>query len=304
MSGVYTAEIDLRQQKVTVLGNVDAETLIKKLVKAGKHAELWPEKADQKEKKKRKSKNKKEKEKEKEKQSDPESSDEGVEKETETVKTEVVQIQDPSKPPEYGSPLKNPEIINVGKPGEGAAASKTAAGEQMKEVKVEVKQPVSSPLDSQPPVTDKKGVSENEGGAEKSGSGCGGSGGKKKKKKGHKGNNNNVDEGEHCGDAPAGTGSPSQGHSQGPVQCPTNQSPPHHHVYQYPPHYYAPPPVYSVHYNAAQPSTSYGASISYAYMHPGTVSEPPPSDVDSDISPPSDSFEIFSDENPNACSIM
>ncbi|GFY98728.1 heavy metal transport/detoxification superfamily protein [Actinidia rufa] len=43
MDGVYTTSIDSQQHKVTVTGNVDADTLIKKLQKSGKHAELWPE---------------------------------------------------------------------------------------------------------------------------------------------------------------------------------------------------------------------------------------------------------------------
>ncbi|KAK6913783.1 Heavy metal-associated domain, HMA [Dillenia turbinata] len=51
IDGVYITTIDLHQQKVTVAGNVDAETLIKKLNKTGKHAELWPEKANKKGKK-------------------------------------------------------------------------------------------------------------------------------------------------------------------------------------------------------------------------------------------------------------
>lgn len=46
IEGVYTAVIDSQQHKVTVIGNVDAETLIKKLLRSGKHAELWPEKKD------------------------------------------------------------------------------------------------------------------------------------------------------------------------------------------------------------------------------------------------------------------
>lgn len=49
--GVYTTTIDSQQHKATVTGNVKAETLIKKLVKTGKHAELWPEKFAGKEKK-------------------------------------------------------------------------------------------------------------------------------------------------------------------------------------------------------------------------------------------------------------
>ncbi|KAM1697192.1 hypothetical protein TB1_030639 [Malus domestica] len=43
IEGVYTTEIDSQQHKVTVTGNVEAETLLKKLLKSGKQAELWPE---------------------------------------------------------------------------------------------------------------------------------------------------------------------------------------------------------------------------------------------------------------------
>lgn len=43
LAGVYTTNIDLQQHKVTVTGNVKPEALIKKLIKTGKHAELWPE---------------------------------------------------------------------------------------------------------------------------------------------------------------------------------------------------------------------------------------------------------------------
>ncbi|CAN4121713.1 unnamed protein product [Withania somnifera] len=41
IEGVYQVNIDSEQQKVTVSGSVDSGTLIKKLVKAGKHAEIW-----------------------------------------------------------------------------------------------------------------------------------------------------------------------------------------------------------------------------------------------------------------------
>lgn len=51
IDGVYETAVDSQQHKVTVTGNVEAETLIKKLTKTGKHAELWPEKPDKKEKK-------------------------------------------------------------------------------------------------------------------------------------------------------------------------------------------------------------------------------------------------------------
>ncbi|XP_044467140.1 heavy metal-associated isoprenylated plant protein 36-like [Mangifera indica] len=41
VEGVLKTEIDPVQPKVTALGNVDAKILIKKLLKAGKQAELW-----------------------------------------------------------------------------------------------------------------------------------------------------------------------------------------------------------------------------------------------------------------------
>ncbi|CAL9181296.1 unnamed protein product [Musa hybrid cultivar] len=45
--GVFSVSIDVEQQKVTVSGNVDSETLIRKLIKARKHAELWTQKINQ-----------------------------------------------------------------------------------------------------------------------------------------------------------------------------------------------------------------------------------------------------------------
>ncbi|KAL0348680.1 UNVERIFIED_CONTAM: Heavy metal-associated isoprenylated plant protein 35 [Sesamum angustifolium] len=47
IEGVYTTSIDSQQQKVTVTGNIDAQTLIKKLVKTGKHAELCEEEEEE-----------------------------------------------------------------------------------------------------------------------------------------------------------------------------------------------------------------------------------------------------------------
>ncbi|MED6130286.1 hypothetical protein PIB30_000188 [Stylosanthes scabra] len=43
IDGVFTTTIDTQEQKVTVTGSVGVETLIRKLIKAGKHAEIWPE---------------------------------------------------------------------------------------------------------------------------------------------------------------------------------------------------------------------------------------------------------------------
>ncbi|XP_021887128.1 heavy metal-associated isoprenylated plant protein 37 [Carica papaya] len=47
IEGVYQVSIDAELQKVTVSGSVDSATLIKKLVRAGKHAEIWSQKANQ-----------------------------------------------------------------------------------------------------------------------------------------------------------------------------------------------------------------------------------------------------------------
>ncbi|KAL1531925.1 heavy metal-associated isoprenylated plant protein 37-like [Salvia divinorum] len=47
IEGVYQVKIDAEQQKVTVFSNVDSATLVKKLVKAGKHAELCSTKSTQ-----------------------------------------------------------------------------------------------------------------------------------------------------------------------------------------------------------------------------------------------------------------
>ncbi|KAK9266014.1 hypothetical protein L1049_010751 [Liquidambar formosana] len=47
IEGVYTVNIDAEQQRVIVTGNVDAATLIKKLVRSGKPAEVWSPWANQ-----------------------------------------------------------------------------------------------------------------------------------------------------------------------------------------------------------------------------------------------------------------
>ncbi|KAL2546039.1 heavy metal-associated isoprenylated plant protein 37 [Forsythia ovata] len=52
IEGVYQVNIDAEQQKVTVSGSVAPATLIKKLVRAGKYAELWSQKTNQNQKQK------------------------------------------------------------------------------------------------------------------------------------------------------------------------------------------------------------------------------------------------------------
>ncbi|KAH7574684.1 hypothetical protein JRO89_XS03G0330700 [Xanthoceras sorbifolium] len=348
IDGVYTTDIDLRQHKVTVVGNVDAETLIRKLEKNGKHAELWPEiKSKQKAKKHGKSKNK-EKQQQISDQDGSAISEEGNNQEIkQTVKIEVPVQDSPKTPTENGGTSKKVDGGNVIKVVEVGAATGKAVG-QTKESKSEVRQTVVFPAGGQPAAADKVGGGggESEGGADQKTGGGGsgsGSGGKKKKKKGQNGNNNNVGGGggEHPGNnhGAASTGPPpnygngglhhhGQGSMGGPVPSPASQSPPRQQYgYHFPPppaqhypspHYHhAPPPtpLYTVSHSTAHPTTSYGASYyatppyshSYAYTHPGIENEPSPprAGLDFDTYPPQpSSFEIFSDENPNACSIM
>ncbi|XP_021282499.1 heavy metal-associated isoprenylated plant protein 35 isoform X2 [Herrania umbratica] len=320
--GVYEAIADLKQQKATVKAklHVDVETLIKKLVKKGRHAELWPEKTGQKEKKQGKSKNK-------DKQSGQANSDQegnsnhGGDKEKEAVKAESTVQQDTAKSCENGSTSKNAEgCNNVSKAHEGGSAPCKTGG-QVKELKPDqVKQTVTLVAGNQSPVAEKKGGvgRDSEFNAGEQSGGGGGSGSKKNKKKVQKGNANaNLDEGEHSGDAgPACIGSRFSVYGpHGPVPMPSaaSHSPPRHHQMHEYPTYYQAPPVYVTSYNTAYPSSSYSASYyaspppySYAYMHPGHMSERPsdPDTYPSYSSRPSDSFEMFSDENPNACSIM
>ncbi|KAA8545172.1 hypothetical protein F0562_019939 [Nyssa sinensis] len=264
IEGVYTVNIESKQQKVTVTCNVDAEILIKKLIKSGKHAELWPEKADQVEKKSVKAKNK-------EKQSDPESSEEsghggGDDKEKPAVKFEPVQDSAKNSAGSGGgcSTAKNSEATGGGAKVSQDAA-KSSAGGQAAESKSEGQKPETGSAGEQSPAADKKG-GEN-GGAEKSGGD--GDGGKKKKKKGQNGNANGA-QGEQpsasADDAPATTGSPNHGRGPPQISEPIDHSPPRQHGYHYhPPYYYPPPPAYTVSYNTAYPTSKlYGIILCLA----------------------------------------
>ncbi|KAG6703890.1 hypothetical protein I3842_07G107900 [Carya illinoinensis] len=78
IEGVYTTTVDAQQHKVTVTGNVDADTLIKKLQRSGrKHAELIPEKKEKSGKSKKNEKQKGEKNNSEENDNDNKDSEEG-----------------------------------------------------------------------------------------------------------------------------------------------------------------------------------------------------------------------------------
>ncbi|KAF8387822.1 hypothetical protein HHK36_026483 [Tetracentron sinense] len=90
-------------------------------------------------------------------------------------------------------------------------------------------------------------------------------------------------------------------HPLGPATSPFNLIPPHQQVYLYPPAYRV--PVYVVSYNVAYPDASHGGSYYAMPPPPDTSTDTQPGDYPP-VPPPSDSFEMFSDENPNGCSIM
>lgn len=332
--GVYAIDIDLKQQKATVTGNVEAQTLLRKLQKSGKHAELVPQQTDHKEKKPAKTKNK-------EKQIDPQTKEAELSSQPDTSthknvesagknavpKEPYVKIQDASdevaskksEKPSTGS--AKPEEETGTASGDGlAVAEKQNSDETVKEPKSEGKKPVTDSAGKQqiPVAVEKQSTDSDNASASgvKSGGGpvdeASGSTGKKTKTKGQKSNNNT--EGTPSIVAPAGP--EFENHNVGPqVFSPTNDYAPRHPAYHYypqqGPQFYAPPPAYVVSYNTAQPTANYTASYyapapptSYAYTYSGPVREPPPSDVDTYPRQPLDSFEMFSDENPNGCFIM
>ncbi|KAL2325534.1 hypothetical protein Fmac_024592 [Flemingia macrophylla] len=329
LEGVLNVDIDLRQQKVVVTGNVNSETLIKKLTKAGKHAELWPQKPDSRKKKK---------------QTDPESSNNEEAKINQQNDKEQVQAAEATaRDDNNNAKSKNNEASsggdsNVNKTSEGCAT--TGGSVQFQEpTKHEVRHAVIVPPAA--PVTEKK-VSiavqvPNDNEATENDNKTGAAGAGKKKKKKVMTDKAGSQEGatatviNHHSDATAkgDSGNQSQGvpNPRAQVQFlrPANESPPRRHqTYAPPPHYYAPPPppvVHTVSYHTARPSSSYGAAYyasppPYSYanvMRPGNEMEPPPPYVYepepynytwSSSQASNNSFELFSDENPNACSVM
>ncbi|XP_077240362.1 uncharacterized protein LOC143881260 [Tasmannia lanceolata] len=239
MDGVSDIKIDLKQDKVTVTGNVDAETLIKKLVKSGKHAELWPEKT------------------EKEKQPAIAGSKK-TDKEAPKISVPVADKK-LAENSEGKSTAKNGEGKSAAKDGEGKSTAKTSEGKstaKSSEEKSVVKNSEETNAvngQSKESKTDEKKTekdNESETGVKLPGSG---SGGKKNKNKGQK----------------AKEETPTEPKS-GPDPTSASSPPRQQQFYPYQP--YGAQPVYVASYNTAYPSTSYGASYypappTYANMH-------------------------------------
>ncbi|CAN8244735.1 unnamed protein product [Cochlearia groenlandica] len=293
IEGVYRVDIDMKQQKVTVTGIVTPDILLKKLLKSVKNADIIPElpdpvhekPIDPKEKSKKNTKN--------------------------DQKPEITNASTPSGTAKPDS--DKPAAAGKCNSGDGGEASEPVKEEKKEVVKEKDTVPAESPLpvESPSPATT---TTEEEKKAEES---SGNIGKKKKKKKavtrGSVANNPT--------DGPARTGSlplttpitpevdPDRPFTQNDGHhIVTNNNLPRHDMYAYPLNYCAPQIMYGASYNVAQPPVSVDGSSyyspatpnSYAYMHPGYQ----PYDQSHYPSRPSDSFELFSDENPNGCSVM
>ncbi|XP_042054333.1 heavy metal-associated isoprenylated plant protein 36-like isoform X2 [Salvia splendens] len=238
IEGVYTINIEAQQQKVTVTGNVDAQTLIKKLVKTGKHAELWPENPKPKDKK-------------------------GNDKETDPKSSENTEDEDDDPPPDNGN-------VKISSP-------RLAGGNGGPTVKFMLDQPPenASAGDKPPPPENKSG---------------GGGGGKKKKRRGRKGNNSsggNKNSGGNSAGAPGNGAASSTG-----LEIPRvgiTQAVDQINV--------SPPPL-----SAAYPSVP-GAPGYYVAPSPYAYAYGLPEEYVAQAQP-LDSFEVLSDENPNACCLI
>ncbi|RWW32135.1 hypothetical protein GW17_00003206, partial [Ensete ventricosum] len=287
LQGVYDAEVDARQHKVTVKTVVDAETLIKRLGKSGKHAALWPEKKPgnqspgngetiKKKEDKEPSVSKEPAESSGKKSIPSESSSASPAAATATAPAEASDADrteaeaKPKPPTEPAKPDSETEERNVNEP-QTTNATKVDTSAQTPE------KPAAT-------VDEKASAASAEISSEKGG-------GEKKGDKAQK---------ENSGDA-----------GKDPDAGSINSSSPPH-AYSHPAY---PPPAYVMSYNMAQPSASQAyyaspappASHGYAYM----PFPPPPEFYYGSMDPslpapvqPAPHDNMFSDENPNACNIM
>uniref|UniRef100_A0A803L9S2 HMA domain-containing protein n=1 Tax=Chenopodium quinoa TaxID=63459 RepID=A0A803L9S2_CHEQI len=284
LDGVYMTTIDAQQHKVTVTGSIDAQTLLHKLAKSGKPAELWADNS---------------------------------------VKNENM-LEAPSSTKEKTKPTKESDGKNKNQkaPGkateEGGQKKETKSADNHADPAKTVKG--SEVSDKAPPLDGDKPLQlENAGGTDGVDGTSNGSSSDKKKKKKSKGNNGNAGNDEKSKPpastppvsvpeaapvlpetpAPAPTSVPTESPII-PAELPQN--------YMYPPAHY-PQPQLGMSYSMAQPSssTSFYAPPYYAYEYPQyhTMHIPPPP-------PPSNPInEFYHDDqyyNDNAdesrCSLM
>lgn len=291
--GVYHITVDMQQQKVTVIGSVDPNNLVKKLNKTGKHAEVWPEPVNQnppsggggkksKKKKKNNNNNPTEPQKQNENSEQPQaSSDDESSPEEHSEKPDQDKENDQKEKPEGGAvtiiqnptftPNPPPQIIQVG----------TGPGTGGKKKKKKKKNNNSSSNNN----------NNNNNGNMNSGSN--GGGGEGTELTAHEMPVNAIVSHGFVG---AGAGAGPGGHLDS-IGYPGSTVP---HI-----------PSYVVNYSVVQPSTSFGGS----YHHNPTEVAPPagtgynggcfsPPAVVTTVPAGGGSYYMFSEENANACVVM
>ncbi|CAA2975377.1 Hypothetical predicted protein [Olea europaea subsp. europaea] len=273
LSCVYTINIEPKQQKVTVTGNIDAQTLIKKLVRNGKHAELWPEKRAGKGKKSKKS----------HKEYEPKSSENSDEEDEETQVGNNPEVKISNSSPRVNGGNGGPTVKFTGVDTvlESKSPGNVVGGDNFRALEQKIHPNVGA------------------------GGGGGGKKKKKKKKKGHKGNNSNS---AGSGAPPPNRVPASIGleiPNTGPTQAvdQTNLGPSLQNVMRYPPSY-GPQQAHVMSYNAAHPTASVSTPSCYMPASSPYMYAQAQSGVYQSMSTPLNSFEILSDENPNGCYIM
>ncbi|GAB4851277.1 hypothetical protein Ancab_030573 [Ancistrocladus abbreviatus] len=245
IDGVYTTTIDTEQHKVTVIGNIDSDTLVKKLAKSGKHAEIWPQNS--------------------------------------AIEMKNMDNQKDPKPQ---------SLTNNGSQQQNTVGDKLSAKNPSMEATVNFSNESKT-------LVGKKGIQS----SEKTGTGHGG---KKKKSEGQKGTTSCGEYGN--GGAIAGTGSPDAAANHGT----TGQGVNHPEDLSHTPHPsldlpfiqsadQESTPMYVLSYSAAHPSIGhYGLShqvTSQPFIHASV-------DQEENFQGPLNSFYVFSEENPNGCSVM
>lgn len=267
--GVYATTVDERQHRVTVTGDVDGETLIRKLHRHGKRAELLPLKPPQ----------QKEKEKEKEKDKGKEKGKE--EKEKETGKEKGKEEEEETKKMGEDSEKK---VGGAGKPAcESAAISPPAAA-------ANTAKDEGSPNGREPPKAEQK---DGDGGTGKKGENKSQKEGDdhvnkedtKRKKKG-----GSADAGATCAPPPRDL------HHRpypSPVYAASYNTA--HPTSSYSGAFYPGPPVLLPHYFLI-------SSGEQQHHFPAFHLYPPPGEP---IPPPDDyPYDVFNDENANSCRVM
>ncbi|KAK4794750.1 hypothetical protein SAY86_012744 [Trapa natans] len=285
IEGVCRTDIDLKQQRVTVTGNVEAETLISRIEKkTGKCPTLLlPDKA---------AVQKKAATNEKKQQTKPEPKEP-----PHSISNNADRNNGGEAPMEDGEVKRKTECLTPVDESGSKAASRTCEekGPGKEAGAGEVKGSSDDKDNAEEeirPVPEKPAAANSEGGGS-------GNCGKKKKPRGQNGNGENkMIGGQKVSTKDEQSTVPHQKFDGNPYSG------------SYAIHHYHGPPALSYHtwqpmihsgssHYAPQPPPTY-----YAYSHPGQGSEHVPPYLDVYSVHQSDSFEMFSDENPNACLIM